>query len=881
MKEKVANNESNMETVHEWVQRELTPEEEKMINMMVDDARNAEDEADAAESRLLKLDTTLYELTKRRDAFRKQIADTEEEHERALAPVISKLRTEMIDLKDEIKVDQEKLQGVLHERDKLDQVLQYVTDENVTVSDDLKTLELETEKLCGVLEKIKERFFVLEDAAKTLRRRDDRLIARVSALDQDMEKQSEAIDTITKTHTNESNILESVKTETEATNKSIDEQSAVLETLSFKQDAMLETKAVCEIERHGSIGEMDTVLSTLKLTTKQKDLLLKRTKRAQIGTESVTDEVKSLTEKQREAELTVASMRKECLELENDLHKYRNLFDQEMAKYLREKDGNQDTEDAVETGREEVNLLLQKTSKERQEQKNRVKLLRETELAVRAADTQRQLEATALKRSKEGVTAAKSILTESNRRLKDVQKRNEQQHALKLLAEEQRIKLRSLAVSTKNAAADVADRLRTLAGEIGSLCKDSEDKGEDLENARRTHRDARTETNTVRVTLHRSNDHKRRILEKKDEKTSELLSTKNVAQSLKRDNDRIKKDLSSLKANRDVIGASLLDRDDELVSLYEKSKLQEEVLKAGEVELNKRISEVKVLELELEECVRKESLANATASKVPALDEQVTLLRQQLVEEKRKLEQLEIKAEDPRDPSRRRDLGGENKEVEDEDVLRGKLFKLEMLEAEKDLSLKKKDQQLVEISALSNALRVKAAESRADTLELARSVVSAQSKLRQKQRETEALAAELAMYVASAGQFGEILGNIQSALSVAKENVENGLPPDEDAQREWSRVVRYEAVAARMSQQKQAEHDLLENKPPPEDPFEESNQQENAASRPNAYIPSHKYAEGVPMPYGKNAPFKPGKSPLALRHYRKDGETERDDDDAF
>ena len=50
MKEKVANNESNMETVHEWVQRELTPEEEKMINMMVDDARNAEDEADAAES---------------------------------------------------------------------------------------------------------------------------------------------------------------------------------------------------------------------------------------------------------------------------------------------------------------------------------------------------------------------------------------------------------------------------------------------------------------------------------------------------------------------------------------------------------------------------------------------------------------------------------------------------------------------------------------------------------------------------------------------------------------------------------------------------------------------------------------------------------------
>jgi len=53
-------------------QCELTDQEEQMIDRMVDDARHAEDEADGAETRLLKLDTRLYDLTKRRDALRKQ-----------------------------------------------------------------------------------------------------------------------------------------------------------------------------------------------------------------------------------------------------------------------------------------------------------------------------------------------------------------------------------------------------------------------------------------------------------------------------------------------------------------------------------------------------------------------------------------------------------------------------------------------------------------------------------------------------------------------------------------------------------------------------------------------------------------------------------------
>ena len=107
----------NLVVETEWVQRELTEEEEAMIDAMVDDAKRAEDEADLAEARLHKLDTELYELTRRRDAHRRRRRDAEEEHEAALAPAVAKLRAETLELRDEIKADAEKLRLAREERD--------------------------------------------------------------------------------------------------------------------------------------------------------------------------------------------------------------------------------------------------------------------------------------------------------------------------------------------------------------------------------------------------------------------------------------------------------------------------------------------------------------------------------------------------------------------------------------------------------------------------------------------------------------------------------------------------------------------------------------------------------------------------------------------
>jgi hypothetical protein len=296
--------------------------------------------------------------------------------------------------------------------------------------------------------------------------------------------------------------------------------------------------------------------------------------------------------------------------------------------------------------------LTRKAKKRKDDAVRRASLLRDAERAVSVAERDRITVHTELKRQKELVMVRKSGKRDAERRYEDVTNRLAQQRDLKLLAEEQRARLCAFAANSTNAAADLRDQLQTLAGEIVGLRKDEEDKEFDLETARKTHRDAVVDAAAKRHDLNRNLEHKRAVLEKRDQTSSELLRVQNHVRNAKKALATLKKQVLGVTTDRDVIGNALLVRDDELVSLYEKAATQGKVLAAGEIELAKRTGEVGTLELALSECVRKSSVANATASAVPALDEQVTLLRRELVNEKCKLESLETRAEDPSDPRR-------------------------------------------------------------------------------------------------------------------------------------------------------------------------------------------------------------------------------------
>ena len=136
------------------------------------------------------------------------------------------------------------------------------------------------------------------------------------------------------------------------------------------------------------------------------------------------------------------------------------------------------------------------------------------------------------------------------------------------------------------------------------------------------------------------------------------------------------------------------------------------------------------------------------------------------------------------------------------------------------------------------------------------------------------------MYRAAARAFENTLASVRDALARAEVNVAAGAPPDQDAAREWSRVTRYEENAVAAKAAEKTETSRSDGDDDFDDDFDDQSRggKENAASRPNAYVPSHAASEGLPKPYGANAPFKPAPTPPHLRHYKPPTDGEREDE---
>ena len=497
--------------------------------------------------------------------------------------MLSKLRAETIALRDGVKRDTVTLGNARQERHGLENALDQVLVECEAIDDELLTETEVSRKLQGVPTKLKERSAVLEDAARVLRARDVSLRARVESLSKDMETQGGEIDKLTQTHSLCSANLEKMRFENEQKERSIDENATRLEHESFKADALLETSAVVTIDLAGAENERVSVLKTLKLELRQKDLVLKRTKRAQLASNAIREETKLLKETEREKTLTLTSLRKECEELEEEMTSQKRLLDDEMDVFLSRESTQLSAKNQVRTTRDEVTALTRKAKKRKDDAVRRASLLRDAERAVSVAERDRQTAHTELKRQKELVMVRKSGKRDAERRYEDVTNRLAQQRDLKLLAEEQRARLCAFAANSTNAAADLRDQLQTLAGEIVGLRKDEEDKEFDLETARKTHRDAVVDAAAKRHDLNRNLEHKRAVLEKRDQTSSELLRVQNHVRNAKKALATLKKQVLGVTTDRDVIGNALLVRDDELVSLYEKAATQGKVLAAGEI----------------------------------------------------------------------------------------------------------------------------------------------------------------------------------------------------------------------------------------------------------------------------------------------------------
>ena len=212
----------------------------------------------------------------------------------------------------------------------------------------------------------------------------------------------------------------------------------------------------------------------------------------------------------------------------------------------------------------------------------------------------------------------------------------------------------------------------------------------------------------------------------------------------------LEKEMLELKGNyeraiedRNVTGVQLIDRNDELCILYERSNQQQQALKVGELLLLKKTDELRLLRLQTEELKRQYAAARRRLPEVEFNRNKIEVLDAQLVAERRKTDTCSTLLEDPNNVERWRPLEGEDPTFEQLSI------KIKVLEGRLDgkrEQLLEKELVLEEVTSLTNRLRNQAVSKRDSAKILVDKLNDYQSKIRETTKKMLASVSELSMY---------------------------------------------------------------------------------------------------------------------------------------
>lgn len=195
--------------------------------------------------------------------------------------------------------------------------------------------------------------------------------------------------------------------------------------------------------------------------------------------------------------------------------------------------------------------------------------------------------------------------------------------------------------------------------------------------------------------------------------------------------------------DRNLTGVQLIDRNDELCILYERSNQQQEALKKGEIELRKKEEEVRLITLQMNELKRQYLAATKRIPEIEKHQNQIVELENRLMLERNETDDLSTQLEDPQNVNRWRPLDGEDLTIEQ------LISKIRILEERLDIKreqLLEKDLILEEVSTLTERLKAQALNKKESSKSMVDELNTLQTKIRDVTKKMLATVSELSMY---------------------------------------------------------------------------------------------------------------------------------------
>lgn len=530
-------------------------------------------------------------------------------------------------------------------------------------------------------------------------------------------------------------------------------------TYRKEKDRLLKTlkklaKDIADLEDQNLQKETEDGTTTKMLDEKEAELR----KKQEISVE-LDDEIKIFKAKTTNKEKSIEKLRDKLTQHEKE----QTQFESELVSYKQQENIAQDNIKKLAIMKEKMARTASQANQQARERKEELKILRLTilDLSKKHQETKFRLDSF--------VSMYENVKSERNKYVTMIQ-------------------------NCSQALAESKEKDKILQNEIEILRNElleKEQKLRDTEHKKKRElfeydRQAK-EISALRDQLH----------EKKEQTTQQAKEIANlnlIVSGINRDIKRLISKYEDSCESRNYMGIQLIDRNDELCILYEKSNIQESILKRGENEIKGREEEIRMLSIELADKDRELSLIQKKAPEVPVFAEKVVSLKAELEQERAKVKELSEKVEDPeKNPGRIREVGSD---VPEQEFLEAKVHVLEERLNLKKEALLEKELVLEEITNLSEKLRKQALEGRKGTLELAEKINEFRAKTTELSRKMLATVAEVSMFQATAMKLEQEKQAKEKILEESKERLGRGEPPTPDAEAEWQRMERQSAIAA-------------------------------------------------------------------------------------
>merc|ERR1719388_712070 len=215
--------------------------------------------------------------------------------------------------------------------------------------------------------------------------------------------------------------------------------------------------------------------------------------------------------------------------------------------------------------------------------------------------------------------------------------------------------------SSSQHLSEMKEKLKILQNEVEILRMESAGKDKALQRTRMEAQRQRVIRDQLRTEYTKISSKGSALNEQVEQYVIEIDKLNSIINSIEKEMVILKRKYEQAVETRNFTGIQLIDRNDELCILWEKSNIQEKLLKKGEDVMLSKEEDIRILKIHEAEVKRQLQVVQKKIPEVPILKEEVLRLRESLSEVRKRADSLSLELENPSSMMRKwRQLGGED-----------------------------------------------------------------------------------------------------------------------------------------------------------------------------------------------------------------------------